>query len=106
MYNLFTVILLLVIPPILCLRVINYIGEFEEYERQVFILKRLDKTPIMRRFQIFNGPYHIYNFHKWRKMPPEEFYNCVKKQLCGDPFGQWQQALKEANTLRLENLRK
>lgn len=60
----------------------------------------------MKKFPVLNNnTLTIFNFHKWRKMTPEEFYNYVKKQLCGDPFGQWQQALKEANTLRLENLK-
>ena len=35
---------------------------------------------------------------------PELFYIIAKKELCGDLSDNWQQALKEANTLRLGNL--
>ena len=35
---------------------------------------------------------------------PQVVYKIFKRRLCGDFSANWQQALKEANTLRLENL--
>lgn len=42
----------------------------------------------------------------WRIKNPKDLYELFKKELCGDLPIKWKQALKEANTLRLENLNK
>lgn len=41
-----------------------------------------------------------------KTVTPKFFYDVFKKELCGDLPIKWKQALKEANTLRLENLTK
>ena len=46
-----------------------------------------------------------HRFYRVRNsLTPKSFYNIFKQELCGDFSSNWQQALKEANTLRLENL--
>ena len=50
----------------------------------------------------------VANFIGQRKVlmsHPHFIYSIFKRRLCGDFSANWQQALKEANTLRLENLK-
>lgn len=61
------------------------------------------RTVSKESLRLFNSIYKRHTFSEWKKiMTPEEFYNYFKKELCGDPFANWQQALKQSNPLRLD----
>lgn len=108
---------------------INFCAKEDEFYHDVLSLIRKEEIPIMRNIvslgmlhtefrnkvmpkenqKIYSDIYNS-NFCGFRQLfnviTPELFYNTFKKELCGNLPTKWKKALKEANTLRLENLNK
>lgn len=58
-----------------------------------------------RILEQYQAAANVIGERKGLKDYPRIIYKIFKRWLCGDLSDNWQQALKEANTLRLENLK-
>lgn len=98
----------------------------EEYDKVIKSLVYRDNIPIMielynlnllktevsdfskvpsRILEQYQAAANVIGERKGLKNHPRIIYKIFKRWLCGDLSDNWQQALKEANTLRLENLK-